>query len=56
MNNNRLSEIAPYIAEVGLVHLDLFDIRGVVGRVDLVLLLVVILPIQTLWGRKDGDM
>lgn len=31
----------PYVTEVLLVHLDLFDIRGVVGCVDLVLLLVV---------------
>lgn len=37
-----------YITEVVLVHLDLFDIRGVVGCVDLVLVLMVVLAIQTL--------
>lgn len=44
---------APYVAEVLLVHLDLSDIGGVVGCVDLVLLLVVQLTIQTL--RKRGQ-
>ena len=44
--------MAPYIAEVVLVHLDLLDIRGVVGCVDLVLCLVVVLPIQTLRKGK----
>lgn len=34
-----------------LVHLDLSDVGGVVGRVDLVLLLVVDLTIQTLRRR-----
>lgn len=41
-----------YIAEVCLVHLDLFDIRGIVGCVDLVLLLVVQLAIQTLGKQR----
>lgn len=38
-----------YITEVLLVHLDLFDVRSVIGCVDFVLLLVIILPIKTLW-------
>lgn len=38
----------PYVTEVLLVHLDLFNIRSVIGCVDLVLLLVVSLTIQTL--------
>lgn len=42
---------APYVAEVVLVHLDLSDIGGVIGCVDLVLLLVVQLTIQTLRKR-----
>lgn len=42
-----------YIAEVFLVHLDLFDIRGVIGGVDFVLLLVIIFPIQTLRKEKN---
>lgn len=42
----------PYITEVFLIHLDLSDIRGVVGCVDLVLLFVVSLPIQTLGRRR----
>lgn len=49
-------KIGPYIAEVFLVHLDLSDIRGVVGCVDLVLLFVVSLPIQTLGKRKKIKM
>ncbi len=53
MNDINCVKMAPYIAEVFLVHLDLSDIGGVVGCVDLVLLLMVGLPIQTLgWGRK----
>lgn len=35
----------PYVTEVLLVHLDLFNIRSVIGCVDLVLLLVVSLTI-----------
>lgn len=42
-----------YVAEVLLVHLDLFDVGGVVGCVDLVLLLVVQLTIQALGKGKD---
>lgn len=42
-----------YIAEVLLVHLELFEVRCVVGCVDLVLLLVVSLTIQTL-GKQTG--
>lgn len=38
----------PYVAEVILVHLDLFDVRSVVGCVDLVLGFVVQLTIQAL--------
>lgn len=45
-----------YIAEVFLVHLDLSDIRGVVGCVDLVLLLMVELPIQTLGKNRREHM
>lgn len=43
-----------YITEVLLVHLDLFDIRGVVGCVDLVLVLVVGLTIQALRKRTGN--
>lgn len=53
--NRNMNDIncVPYFAEVLLVHLDLSDIRGVVGCMDLVLLLVVHLPIQTLGkGRR----
>lgn len=49
MNDINCVKMASYVAEVFLVHLDLFDIRGVVGCVDLVLLFMVLLPIQTLW-------
>lgn len=52
LNDIKHVKMGPYVAEVLLVHLDLFNIRGVVGCVDLVLLLVVVLPIQTL-GRED---
>lgn len=46
-------KMGPYIAEVFLVHLDLSDVRGVIGGVDFVLLLVIIFPIQTLRKGKD---
>ena len=43
----------PYVTEVLLVHLDLLDLRGVVGCVDLALLLLVGLTVQTLRkGRR----
>lgn len=45
-------KMGPYVAEVFLVHLDLFDVRGVIGCVDFVLLLVIVLPIQTLRKGK----
>lgn len=45
--------MGPYITEVFLVHLDLSDVRGVIGGVDFVLLLVIIFPIQTLRKGKD---
>lgn len=45
--------MAPYVAEVHLVVLDLFDIWGFVGCVDLVLVLVVQLTIQTLRIEKQ---
>lgn len=47
--------VVAYVAEVLLVHLELFEVRGVVGCVDLVLLLVVSLTIQTLRKRTDGN-
>lgn len=47
--------MCPYVAEVFLVHLDLFDFRSVIGGVDFVLLFVVILPIQTLRKRKKYE-
>lgn len=53
MNNTKCVRLVPYVAEVGLVHLDLFDIGGVVGCVDLVLVFVVVLSVQTL--RKERD-
>lgn len=46
--------VAPYVTEVVLVHLDLFDIGGVVGCVDLVLVLMVVLAIQAL-QKGGGD-
>lgn len=42
-----------YVAEVILVHLDLFDVGGVIGGVDFVLLLVIVLPIQALRDGKE---
>ncbi len=48
MDDLNCVKLGPYVAEVFLVHLDLLDFRGVVGCVDLVLLLVVSLPVQTL--------
>lgn len=43
----------PYVAEVLLIHLDLSDVGGVVGGVDLVLLLVVVLAVQALREGKE---
>lgn len=43
----------PYLTEVLLVHLDLFDIRGVVGCVDLVLFLMVLFTIETLRKARN---
>lgn len=43
----------PYVTQVVLVHLDLSDVGGVIGRVDFVLLLVIVLPIQALRKEKE---
>lgn len=56
MNDINSVKMILYITEVLLVHLDLSDIRGVVGCVDLVLLLMVDLTIQTLWMGRRGHM
>lgn len=55
MNLINCASTVLYITEILLVHLDLFDIRRVIGGVDLVLLLVVRLTVETL-GKQRGQM
>lgn len=54
--SRRTAPRIPYVTQVFLVHLDLFDVGGVIGRVDFVLLLVIVLAIQALRKEKKTQI